>query len=195
MSSTLIGRPIHSALCHIKAKRFVNYIVDYLMQISNYTYIWFGLVWFYGILIQNPIHTYIWFGWSINHCRLFNAKFSVYIYMGFFLGGGYGISTIVGFIIPNSIYTYICCCFFSFMAYQPLKVTSSQILFIHTYDFLRGGLWHINHCRLHHPKFYLYIYMIFWGSYGISTIVGYIIPNSIYTYILNIHDLSTTFRW
>ena len=26
MSSSLIGRPIHSALCHIKAKRFVNYI-------------------------------------------------------------------------------------------------------------------------------------------------------------------------
>ena len=26
MSSSLIGRPIHSALCHIEAKRFVNYI-------------------------------------------------------------------------------------------------------------------------------------------------------------------------
>ena len=25
MSSSLIGRPIHSALCHIEAKRFVNY--------------------------------------------------------------------------------------------------------------------------------------------------------------------------
>ena len=28
MSSSLIGRPIHSALSHIKAKRFVNYILS-----------------------------------------------------------------------------------------------------------------------------------------------------------------------
>ena len=27
------------------------------------------------------------------------------------------------------------------------------------------------------------------GFYGISTIVGYLMPNSIYTHILNIYDL------
>ena len=27
------------------------------------------------------------------------------------------------------------------------------------------------------------------GFYGISTIVGYLMPNSLYTYILNIYDL------
>ena len=57
-------------------------------------YIWDGLVWFYGIstiedyLMPNPLYTYIsnmiWFGWVlryINHCRLFNAKSSLYIYI------------------------------------------------------------------------------------------------------------------
>ena len=48
--------------------------------------------------------------WHINHCRLFNAKFSLYIYIkyiGFGLVGFYGISTIVGYLMPNSLYTYI----------------------------------------------------------------------------------------
>ena len=55
----------------------------------------------------------IWFGWvlcHINHCRLFNAKFSLYIYIkyiGFGLVGFYGISTIVGYLMPNPLYTYI----------------------------------------------------------------------------------------
>ena len=55
-----------------------------------------GLVGLYGIstivgyLIPNPLYTYIlkiyviWFGWvlwHINHCRLFNAKSSLYIYI------------------------------------------------------------------------------------------------------------------
>ena len=55
-----------------------------------------GLIWFYGIstivghLMPNPLYTYIlniyiiWFGrllWHINLCRLFNAKFFLYIYI------------------------------------------------------------------------------------------------------------------
>ena len=57
-------------------------------------YIGFGLDWFYGIvcyLMPNPLYTYIsniydlvWFGlvlWHINHCRLFNAKSSLCIYI------------------------------------------------------------------------------------------------------------------
>ena len=59
--------------------------------------IWFGLVWFYcistivGYLMPNPVYIYIlniydlvWFGLvllHINHCRLFNAKSSLYIYI------------------------------------------------------------------------------------------------------------------
>ena len=48
--------------------------------------------------------------WHINHCRLFNAKSSLYIYIKyirFSLVGFYGISTIVGYLMPNPLYTYI----------------------------------------------------------------------------------------
>ena len=72
----------------------------------------------------------IWFDWvlwHINHCRLFNAKFSLYIYIkyiGFGLVGFYGISIIVGYLMPNPLYTYILNIYdlvgLGFMAYQPL---------------------------------------------------------------------------
>ena len=65
--------------------------------------------------------------WHINHCRLFNAKFSSYIYIkyiGFGLVGFYGISSIVGYLMPNPLYTYILNIYdlvwLGFMAYQPL---------------------------------------------------------------------------
>ena len=54
----------------------------------------------------------IWFGlvlWHINNYRLFNAKSSSYIYIeyiGFGWVGFYGISTIVGYLMPNALYTY-----------------------------------------------------------------------------------------
>ena len=55
-------------------------------------------------------------------------------------------------------------------------------------------LWHINDCRLFNAKSFLYIYIkyIWFGlvwSYGISMTVGYLMPNPLYTYILNIYDL------
>ena len=72
----------------------------------------------------------IWLGWillHINYWRLFNAKSSLYIYIKYILFGlvvFYGISTIVGYSMPNPIYTYIsniCDLFWLvFMAYQPL---------------------------------------------------------------------------
>ena len=55
----------------------------------------------------------IWFGWvlwHINHCRLFNAKSSLDIYIKYIrlgLGGFYGISTIVGYLMRNPLYTSI----------------------------------------------------------------------------------------
>ena len=72
----------------------------------------------------------IWFGWvlwHINHCRLFNAKSCLYIYIqyiGFGLVSFYGISTNVGYLMPNPLYTYILNMYdlvwLDFMAYQPL---------------------------------------------------------------------------
>ena len=72
----------------------------------------------------------IWLGcvlWHINHCRLFNAKSSLYIYIkyiGFDWVVFYGISTTVGYLMPNPLYTYILNIYdlvwLWFMAYQPL---------------------------------------------------------------------------
>ena len=52
-------------------------------------------------------------------------------------------------------------------------------------------LWHINHHRLLYAKSYLYIYIKYIefglvGFYGTSTIIGYLMLNPLYTYILNI---------
>ena len=65
--------------------------------------------------------------WHINHCRLFNAKSSLYIYIKYVWFGlvlFYGISTIVGYLMSNPLYTYILNIYdlvwFGFMAYQPL---------------------------------------------------------------------------
>ena len=61
--------------------------------------------------MPNPLDTYIlniymiWFSrvlWHINSCQLFNAK--SYIYIGFGLVGFYGISTLVGYLMPNPTY-------------------------------------------------------------------------------------------
>ena len=80
------------------------------------------MVGFYGIstivasLMPNPLYTYIlniydlvWLGlWHINPCRSFNAKSSLCIkYIGFGLVGFYGISTVIGHLIPNPLYIYI----------------------------------------------------------------------------------------
>ena len=71
----------------------------------------------------------IWFGWvlwHINHYGLFHDKSSLYIYIkyiGFGLVGFNGISTIVGYFMPNPLYTYISNIYdlvwLGFMAYQP----------------------------------------------------------------------------
>ena len=47
---------------------------------------------------------------AINHCRLFNVKSSLYVYIRykwFDLVVFYDISTIVGYLMPNPLYTYI----------------------------------------------------------------------------------------
>ena len=117
----------------------------------------------------------IWFGWvlwRINHCRLFNDKSSLYIYIKYIwfgLVGFYGVSTIVGYLMPNPLYTYI----------------------LNIYDLVwLGFLWHINHCRLFNAKSSLYIYIYIkyiWigliGFYGVCPIVGYLMSNPLYIYI------------
>ena len=78
----------------------------------------------------------------INRCWLFYAISCFYIYIEYIefdLVGFYGISTIVGYSKPYSVfYIYIKyigfgLVWFGFMAYQPLLVIQSQILFLHMY--------------------------------------------------------------
>ena len=101
---------------------------------------------------KSSLYIYIiwfgWFLWHINHCSLFNAKSSLYIYykyMQFGLVRFYGISTIIGYSMPNPLNTYI----------------------VNMYDLV-------------------------W-FYGISTIIGYLMPNPLYTYLVKIYDLKTQF--
>ena len=55
----------------------------------------------------------LWFGlvlWNIKHCRLFNAKFFLHIYIKYIrfgLVGFNGISIIVGYLMPNRLHIYI----------------------------------------------------------------------------------------
>ena len=85
----------------------------------------------------------IWFGWvlwHINHYRLFNAKsfFDIYIkYIRFGWVGFYSISTIVGYLMPNPLWTFIVnisgLVGFVFMAYQPCKLFNAKTcLYIYT---------------------------------------------------------------
>ena len=103
--------------------------------------------------------------WHISYCRLLNAKSFLYKYIGYIwfgLVGFYGISTIVGYLMASPLNTYI----------------------LNIYYLVCFGLvlWHINHCRLFRAKSSLYTYIEYisygsFGFYGISTIVGYLMPN------------------
>ena len=81
----------------------------------------------------------------------------------------YGILTIVGYLIPNPLYTYILNIYGLVWFYGILTIVGYLIPNpLYTYI--------------------LNIYGLVW-FYGILTIVGYLIPNPLYTYILNIYDL------
>ena len=65
---------------------------------------------------------------------------------------------------------------------------------LNIYDLVYWVLWHINYFRLSNGKSSLYRYIKYiWfglvGSYSLSTILGYLMPNPFYTYILNTYDL------
>ena len=52
-------------------------------------------------------------------------------------------------------------------------------------------LWHINYCWISNVKCFLFLYIkyirfVLVGFYGKSTIVGYLKPNTLYTYIYQI---------
>ena len=115
--------------------------------------------------------------WLILCCRSFMPN-HIYIYIYIYIYNlvwldCYGISTIVVYLMPNPLYTYM----------------------LNIYDFVGFGFMHINHCRLFNPKPSLYIYIKYiglglFGFYSISTIVGYLSKIFfIYIYILNIYNV------
>ena len=102
-------------------------IINTLLDRESELFIPEGEWWFYCRFHFFENDCYGWVLWHINHCRLFNAKSSLYIYIkyiGFGLVGFYGISTIVGYLMPNPLYTYILNIYdlvwLGLMAYQPL---------------------------------------------------------------------------
>ena len=64
-----------------------------------------------GNLFNDPRIDLVWSCFmAYQPCRLFNAKFTSCMYIkfiGFGLVGFYGISTIVGYVMPNPLYTSI----------------------------------------------------------------------------------------
>ena len=140
-------------------------VLGHLMPYSFYTYISINRIWFDWVL------------WHINHSWLFNTKSSLYVdikiydLVWFALVWFYGISTIVGYLMPNLLYTSILNIWFALvwlMAYQTVFLIFCQILFTHTHT---------------HTHIYIYIYIYLYihiyilsglvGFYGISNIAGY----------------------
>ena len=110
--------------------------------------------------------------WHINHCWSFNAKYSIYIYIRYIWFGlveVFGISTIVDYLLPNTLYTNILNIYdmvwLSFMAYQSFAVYSMpNPLYTYISD-IQNLVWLIfmayQPCRLFNPESFLYIYWIY----------------------------------
>ena len=95
MFKSIIINIVPNSICSFQTPLQEKLICSLQLQVLRLL-IWFGLV--------------CWVLWHINLCWLFNAKSSLYIYIkyiGFGLVGFYDISTIVGYLMSNPLYTYI----------------------------------------------------------------------------------------
>ena len=128
-----------------------------------YIYIYIYLIWFCWVL------------WHINHYRWFipNPVYTYITYIWFDFFGFYRISIIVGYLMPNPIYTNILniydlvSCGFYCISNIVGYVNAKSYLYKYII-YIRLGfvwvLWHINHCRSFNAKSYLYIYKIYMTS-------------------------------
>ena len=116
---------------------------------------------------------FCWVLWHINHCRLFKAKYSLYIL---------------------NIHDWFGCVLWHINQCRLFNDKSSNTYINYMWFGFGWVLWHINYYSLFNAKSFLYIYIkhvwfdLVW-FYGISSIVGYLKPNHLYTYILNPYDL------
>ena len=140
---------------------------------------------FYGIstiggnFMPNPLCTWIClirFGWFLWHIKL------------------------VGYLIPNPLYTYISnICIHWYIIYMYIIDISNKYTHTHTHTHTHTQTHKHTHKHTHtHTHIYIYIYIYIYskniwlglvGFHNISTIVGYLMPNTFYTYILNINGL------
>ena len=120
-----------------------------------------------------------------------NPLFTYIKYIWFCLVGFYGISTIGGYVMPKPLYTYILnshdldC--FGFMVYEGRLFNAKHSLYI-WFSLVRSYGISTIVCYLMPNPLYTYIRYIWFclvGFYGIYTIVGYLMPNPPYTYILD----------
>ena len=121
----------------------------------------------FGNLSYAPRIHMIWFGWvlwHISHCRLFNAKSSLYIYIRYILF----VNTFCGKYFKMILGSFLCT-----LLYNCHNQTSVICLLI----------WFADIFILKCIRFGLV-----W-SYSILTIAGYVMPNPPYSYILSIYDL------
>ena len=129
--------------------------------------------------------------WYINHCRLFNARSSLYIYIKY-IGFGWVLWYINHcrlFNAKSSLYIDIKYIWFSLLVFlwhinYYLMPNPLYTFILNIYDLAGLGLWDINHCRLFNIKSSLYIFikhiwfgLIRFGFYYISNLVGYLMPN------------------
>ena len=158
----------------------------------------------------------IWFGlflWHMNHCRLFDAESSLYIFIKYTWFGWVGFyvkSTIVGYLISGSLAQWVECSPMVRVTGVQSQVESYMVLdtsLLNTQNYKvkwsnpgkgvapsptfrwssnRKGSFRVT--LVYRRQLYLLYYIWFGlvGFYGISTIVGYLMPHPLYTYILNI---------
>ena len=152
-----------------------------------------------------------WVLWCINHCRLFNTKSFLYIYIKYVWlrsVGFYGISTararsifkrsLTGLNSEFSFSSTSCLTKAeepSLSYYLPIKYHSWEDNWIHTFPKGISAMWNaislgqdLNSCP--YPTT-----ITITPRAPPKTIVGYLMPNHLYTHVLNIYDLFGWVSW
>ena len=128
------------------------------------------------------------------------------IWFGLVLVWFYDISTIVCYLMPNPVFTYILNIYdlvwLAFMPYQHCVLFNAKsCLYIYSKYIPFGLVGFMTYQPLYviNAKFCFYIYInymiwfVWFDNYGISIIVCYLMPNPVFTYVLNIYALYTHF--
>ena len=110
-----------------------------------------------------------WFGFilsHINHCRLFNAKSFLYIYIKYM---GFGLVLVLWHInhcilfAKSFLYIYIKYIWFGLVLVL-WHINDCSLFNVKSFLYIYIGfglvLWHINHCWLYNDKYFIYIHIL-----------------------------------